>query len=88
MIDIPPFKTPTDEDLYLDMFDDKLTAYVTLLDKVKDALYGKGYGNYANIPGTCQQVLEKITSDLINVTSHEYAQIKYNTLKDYTLGDK
>jgi hypothetical protein len=88
MIDIPPFKTPTDEDLYLDMFDDKLTAYVTLLDKVKDALYGKGFGNYANIPGTCQQVLEKITSDLVNLTSHEYAHVKSNTLKDYTLGDK
>jgi len=88
MIDIPPFKTPTDEDLYLDMFDDKLTAYVTLLDKVKDAMYGTGYGNYANLPGTCQQVLEKITSDLINLTSHEYAHVKNNTLKDYTLGDK
>lgn len=87
MIDIPRFNKVTDQDVYLDIFDDKLTAYITLLDKVKDALYGKGFGNYANIPGTCQQVLEKITSDLINLTSHEYSQHSA-TLKDYTLGDK
>lgn len=88
MIDIPPFKTPIDQDLYLDMFDDKLTAYITLMDKVKEAMYGKGHGNYANLPGTCQQVIEKITTDLINLTSHEYAQVQKASLKDYTLGDK
>ena len=88
MIDIPPFKTPTDEDLYLDMFDDKLTAYVALMDKVKDALYGPGFGNYSNLPGSCFQVLEKITSDLINLTSHEYAHVQKNTLKNYSLGEK
>ena len=88
MIDIPPFKKPTDEDLYLDMFDDKLAAYTTLMDKVKDALYGPGFGNYSNLPGSCFQVLEKITSDLINLTSHEYAHVQKASLKDYTLGDK
>jgi len=88
MIDIPPFKTPTDEDLYLDMFDDKLTAYVALMDKVKDALYGPGFGNYSNLPGSCFQVLEKITSDLVNVTSHEYVLVQKNTLKNYSLGEK
>lgn len=87
MIDIPPFKKPTDEDLYVDMFDDKLTAYITLMDKVKEAMYGKGYGNYANLPGSCQQVVEKITTNLINLTSHEYAQ-QQASLKDYTLGEK
>jgi len=88
MIDIPPFKTPTDEDLYLDMFDDKLTAYVTLMDKVKDALYGPGFGNYSNLPGSCFQVLEKITSDLVNLTSHEYVLVQKNSLKNYSLGEK
>jgi len=88
MIDIPEFKTPTDEDLYLDMFDDKLTAYVALMDKVKDALYGHGFGNYSNLPGSCFQVLEKITSDLVNVTSHEYVLVQKNTLKNYSLGEK
>ena len=88
MIDIPEFKTPTDEDLYLDMFDDKLTAYVALMDKVKDALYGPGFGNYSNLPGSCFQVLEKITSDLVNVTSHEYVLVQKNTLKNYSLGEK
>ena len=88
MIDIPPFKTPTDEDLYLDMFDDKLTAYVALMDKVKDALYGPGFGNYSNLPGSCFQVLEKITSDLVNVTSHEYVLVQKNSLKNYSLGEK
>lgn len=88
MIDIPSFKTPTDEDLYLDMFDDKLTAYVTLMDKVKDALYGPGFGNYSNLPGSCFQVLEKITSDLVNLTSHEYVLVQKNSLKNYSLGEK
>jgi hypothetical protein len=88
MIDIPPFKKPTDEDLYLDMFDDKLTAYLALMDKVKDAIYGPGFGNYSNLPGSCFQVLEKITSDLVNVTSHEYVLVQKNTLKNYSLGEK
>jgi hypothetical protein len=88
MIDIPPFKTPTDEDLYLDMFDDKLTAYLALMDKVKDAIYGPGFGNYSNLPGSCFQVLEKITSDLVNVTSHEYVLVQKNSLKNYSLGEK
>jgi len=88
MIDIPPFKTPTDQDLYLDMFDDKLTAYITLLDKVKETMYGTGHGNYANLPGSCLEVVERITTNLINLTSHEYAHIKHNTLTNYTLGDK
>lgn len=88
MIDIPFFKKPTDEDLYLDMFDDKLTAYTTLMDKVKNALYGPGSGNYSNLPGSCLQVVEKITSDLINLTSHEYAHVQKASLKNYTLGDK
>lgn len=88
MIDIPAFQSTTDEDLYISMFEDKLTAYTTMLDKVKDAMYGPGYGNYANLPGTCQQVLESITTNLVNLTSHEYVHVKKNTLKDYTLGDK
>jgi hypothetical protein len=87
MIDIPRFNKQTDEDLYLDMFDDKLAAYTMLMDKVKDAIYGPGFGNYANLPGSCFQVLEKITSDLVNLTSHEYAQ-QSATLKNYSLGEK
>lgn len=87
MIDIPRFNKVTDQDVYLDMFDDKLTAYTTLMDKVKDALYGPGYGNYSNLPGTCLDVVERITTGLINLTSHEYSQHSA-TLKSYTLGDK
>jgi len=98
MIDIPQFKTPTDEDLYISMFEDKLAAYTTLMDKVKDAMYGPGFGNYSNLPGTCQQVLEKITTDLINLTSYRYDRIKKNQpewahpesslAKNYSLGEK
>jgi len=98
MIDIPQFKTPVDEDLYVSMFEDKLAAYTTLMDKVKDAMYGPGFGNYSNLPGTCLQVLEKITSDLINLTSHDYGIIKNkepewahpesSLAKNYSLGDK
>jgi len=88
MIDIPPFDKTSEEDAYLSIFEEKLTTYSTLMDKVKDALYGPGFGNYANLPGTCFQVLEKITTDLVNSTSHDY-EFHYNkTLNDYTLGDK
>ena len=98
MIDIPQFKTPTDEDMYVSMFEDKLAAYTTLMDKVKDAMYGPGFGNYSNLPGTCLQVLEKITTDLVDATSHDYGIIKKNQpewahpesslAKNYSLGDK
>ena len=98
MIDIPQFKTPVDQDLYVDMFEDKLTAYITLMDKVKEAMYGVGGGNYANLPGTCLQVVEKITTDLVDATSHDYGIMKKNEVgwahpesslsKNYSLGDK
>ena len=86
---MPDFQSPQEEDYYHNIFDDKLTTYITLLDKVKEAMYGTGYGNYANLPGSCQQVLEKITSDLINSSTLYYRHVPFNdTLKDYTLGDK
>ena len=98
MIDIPRFDTPTDQDLYTDLFDDKLTAYAAMMDKVKDVLYGPGFGNYSNLPGTCFQVLEKITTDLVDATTHDYVLTKKNKVgwanpesslaKNYTLGDK
>ena len=88
MIDIPPFNKTSEQDIYLSIFEEKLTTYCTLMDKVKDALYGPGFGNYTNLPGSSFQVLEKITSDLINVTSNEYALTTRNTLNNYTLGDK
>lgn len=89
MIDIPPFEQPNDEERYISIFEDKLVAYTTLMDKVKDSLYGSGFGNYSNLPGTCIQVVEKITTDLINLTSHEYTQTKQNDkLSGFSLGDK
>jgi hypothetical protein len=73
---LPDFKTPQDEDLFYTIFDDKLATYSYVLNKVKEELYGKGTGNFANLPGSCFEVVNDITKILIEDTKEEYRQQK------------
>lgn len=73
---LPEFKNPGDEELFYTIFDDKLATYSYVLNKVKDELYGKGGGNFGNLPGSCFEVVNDITKTLIEDTKEVYSQQK------------
>jgi len=75
-MNFPKFKTPEDETLYYDIFEDNLATYKFILDKVREELYGKGNGNYSNLPGSCFEVLNDITRSLIYQTSDAFKDEK------------
>ena len=76
MSNFPNFKTVEDETLYYEIFEENLTTYKYVLDKVKDELYGTGFGNYSNLPGSCFEVVYKITNTLINETTQKFRDQK------------
>ena len=59
------FKTTEHQEEFELIFAEKATEYVKLLDVVKELMYGKGTGNYANLPGTCLEVVNDITRSLL-----------------------
>jgi len=93
MNNFPNFQTNEEEILFYEIFEENLTTYKYILDKVKDELYGKGTGNYANLPGSCFQIVYSITNDLIGESIRKYKEIKHppdapESSLQFTLGDK
>ena len=39
---------------------------------VKDLMYGTGSGNFANLPGTCQEVIRDITNTILYDVEYEF----------------
>ena len=62
---IPNFQSEDHQTEYELIFEQKATIYINMMNKVKDMMYGTGYGNYANLPGTCQEVIKDITQSLL-----------------------
>jgi hypothetical protein len=62
---IPDFQTEEHQAEFELLFEQKAHVYINMMNKVKDMMYGTGGGNYANLPGTCQEVLRDITQSLI-----------------------
>ena len=62
---IPDFQTEEHQAEFELLFEQKATVYINMMNKVKDLMYGPGGGNYANLPGTCQEVIKDITQSLI-----------------------
>jgi len=69
---IPDFQTEEHQAEFELLFEQKAQLYIHLMNKVKDMMYGPGGGNYANLPGTCQEVLRDITQSLIYDTEYEF----------------
>lgn len=88
-MNIPDFKNGDDEQVYYDLFDEKVVQYKFLLDKVREELYGAGNGNYANLPGSCFVVLNDITLAIMQDTSKEYhTKVSGYEQHTFSLGDK
>ena len=62
---IPDFQTEEHQQEFEQLFEQKAQVYINMMNKVKDMMYGPGGGNYANLPGTCQEVIKDITQSLI-----------------------
>ena len=62
---IPNFQSENHQTEYELIFEQKATIYINMMNKVKDMMYDTGYGNYANLPGTCQEVIKDITQSLL-----------------------
>ena len=69
---IPDFQTEEHQQEFEVLFEQKAQVYINLMNKVKDMMYGTGGGNYANLPGTCQEVLRDITQSLIYDTEYAF----------------
>jgi len=64
-MNIPTFNTPEHQEEFELIFAEKAVTYIKLLDTVKELMYGTGTGNYANLPGTCLEVVNDITRSLL-----------------------
>lgn len=75
MSDIPNFKSPEDETLFYDIYEEKLIQYKFLLDKVREVMFdGKGGGSYMNVPGSMLDVMQRICRELIYETSERFGK--------------
>ena len=71
-MNIPTFKSQEHQEEYELLFAEKAVQYVKMMNVVKELMYGTGNGNYANLPGTCQEVLRDITQSLLYDTEYTF----------------
>ena len=64
-MNVPTFKSEKHEAEFVFIFEDKAQTYINLMNKIKDMMYGPGTGNYANLPGSCLEVVNDITRSLL-----------------------
>ena len=83
-MNIPTFKTTEHQDEYELLFAEKAVQYVKMMNVVKELMYGTGHGNYANLPGSCQEVIRDITSSLLYDTEYTFKALhpEYKTDDD------
>lgn len=83
-MNIPTFKSTEHQEEFELVFAEKAVTYIKLLDTVKELMYGAGTGNYANIPGSCLEVVRDITSSLLYDTEYTFkaAHPEYKTDDD------
>ena len=81
-MNIPNFKSQEHQDEFELLFTEKAVQYVKMMNVVKDMMYGAGHGDYRNLPGTCQEVLNDITSKIYYDTEYTFKD-KYPEYKSY-----
>ena len=70
-MNVPTFKTTEHQEEFELIFAEKAVTYIKLLDTVKELMYGTT-GNYNNLPGTCQEVLNDITRSLLYDADYQF----------------
>jgi len=71
---IPTFKSQEHEDEYTLLFAQKANTYISLMNHVRDMMYGTGNCDYRNLPGTCLEVVRDITQSLLYDVEFEFEQ--------------
>ena len=71
-MNIPSFKSQEHQEEYELLFTEKAVQYVKMMNVVKELMYGTGHGNYANLPGSCQEIIRDITSSLLYDTEYTF----------------
>jgi len=75
MSSFPNFKSSQHHQDYISIFTERVENYIILMNLVKDEMYGKGVGNYSNLPGTCQEVLLEITRSIMYDTNTDFKEV-------------
>lgn len=75
MTSFPNFKTHDHYEDFVGIFKERAENYINLMNIVKDHMYGPGAGNYANLPGTCQEVLYKVTQQILSDADDDFKMI-------------
>ena len=81
-MNIPTFTSTEHQEEFELLFTEKAVEYIKLMNVVKELMYGTGHGNYANLPGSCQEVLRDITSALLYDTEYTFKD-KHPEYKSY-----
>ena len=71
-MNIPAFKSQEHQEEYELLFAEKAVTYIKMMNVVKELMYGTGHGNYANLPGSCQEVVRDITQSLLYDTEYTF----------------
>ena len=81
---IPTFKSDEHSNEFCLSFQEKALTYTTFMGIVKDLMYGTGSGNFANLPGSCQEVIRDITNSILYDVEYEFkdAHPEYKTDDD------
>ena len=81
---IPNFQSKEHREEFELLFAEKAATYIKMMDIVKELMYGTGHGNYANLPGTCLEVVQSIASTLMYDTEYTFknAHPEYKTDDD------
>ena len=69
---IPTFQSKEHSNEFALSFQEKALTYTTFMGIVKDLMYGTGSGNFANLPGTCQEVIRDITNSILYDVEYEF----------------
>ena len=73
-MNIPTFKTTEHQEEFELVFAEKAVEYVKLMNVVKELMYGAGTGNYANLPGSCLEVVNDITRSLLYDAEYQFKE--------------
>lgn len=71
-MNIPNFNSTEHQEEFELLFAEKAVQYVKMLDVVRELMYGKGNGNYLNLPGTCLEVVNDIARSLLYDTEFAF----------------
>lgn len=89
MINVPNIENLAHDNEFIELFDEKLSYYKFLMDKVKNSFFGDEY-KYANLSGSEIDQIRLITDAVLAYTNDHFElthqQYALTGLKNFSLG--